>query len=94
MLTDTLTPASLAHSHFDRLMVRVLMPLFAAGSLAVILLWWLETSEGKISEVNRWAYPLMLLVFGGCLGASGGRGAGRRLAERFGLVGAGLRHSG
>lgn len=69
MLTDTLTPASLAHSHFDRLMVRVLMPLFAAGSLAVILLWWLETSEGKISEVNRWAYPLMLLVFGGCLAA-------------------------
>ncbi|MBT9596054.1 MAG: GGDEF domain-containing protein [Vitreoscilla sp.] len=69
MLTDTLTPASLAHSHFDRLMVRVLMPLFAAGALAVGLLWWLETSEGKISEVNRWAYPVMLLVFGGCLAA-------------------------
>jgi diguanylate cyclase (GGDEF)-like protein len=51
----------------DRLMVRVMVPLFAAGSLAIALLWWVEWSDGKLRASNRVAYPLMLVLFTGCV---------------------------
>ncbi|HEV8691970.1 MAG TPA: GGDEF domain-containing protein, partial [Ideonella sp.] len=47
----------------DRLMVRVMVPLFAAGTIAIAILWWIELSDNKISAVNRYAYPAMLLLF-------------------------------
>jgi diguanylate cyclase (GGDEF)-like protein len=49
---------------FDRMMVRVLGPLFMAGAAAVALLWWIEVSDGKLSAANSYAYPLMLALFG------------------------------
>jgi diguanylate cyclase len=57
---------SLALAHVDRLLVRLLMPLLAAGTLAVALLWWMETNDHKISAINRVAYPLLMLAFGAC----------------------------
>jgi diguanylate cyclase (GGDEF)-like protein len=49
----------------DWLMVRVMLPLFVAGTLAIAVLWGLELSSGKISEVNRYAYPVLLALFSG-----------------------------
>jgi diguanylate cyclase (GGDEF)-like protein len=49
----------------DRLMVRVMLPLFVAGTLAIAVLWWLELSSGKISAINRFAYPVLLALFSG-----------------------------
>ncbi|MFO1338643.1 MAG: GGDEF domain-containing protein [Burkholderiaceae bacterium] len=51
----------------DRLMVRVMVPLFAIGALAISLLWWVEWSDGKLSRPNHVVYPLMLLLFVGCM---------------------------
>ncbi|MFZ5550551.1 MAG: diguanylate cyclase [Pseudomonadota bacterium] len=51
----------------DRLMVRVMLPLFATGTVAVAVLWWLELSSGRISDINRFAYPMLLALFAGSL---------------------------
>jgi diguanylate cyclase (GGDEF)-like protein len=56
-----------AEQAYDRLMVKIMLPLFAVGALAVALLWWMEVSEGRLSTVNRYAYPIMAVVFTGCM---------------------------
>ncbi|MFO1338727.1 MAG: GGDEF domain-containing protein [Burkholderiaceae bacterium] len=48
-------------------MVRVMVPLFAAGAVAIALLWAIESVDGKISASNRIAYPVMLLLFTACV---------------------------
>jgi diguanylate cyclase (GGDEF)-like protein len=53
-----------AAAPIDRLMVRVMLPLFAAGTAAIAVLWSTELLSGKISTVNRYAYPLLLALFG------------------------------
>ncbi|MGM9488603.1 diguanylate cyclase [Ideonella sp. YS5] len=56
-----------AEQAFDRLMVRVMVPLFAVGTLVIALLWWMEVSEGRLSVVNRYAYPAMGVVYASCV---------------------------
>ena len=56
-----------AEQAFEGMMVRVMLPLFAVGTAAVVLLWWMEVSEGRLSAVNRYAYPAMAVVFAGCM---------------------------
>ena len=68
-MTDLFTATDAADAELsaarpiDRLMVRVMVPLFAAGAIAIALLWWLELSDDKISLINRYAYPVMLVLF-------------------------------
>jgi diguanylate cyclase (GGDEF)-like protein len=56
-----------AEQAFDRLMVRIMLPLFGVGAAAVVLLWWMEVSEGRLSVVNRYAYPIMAVLFAACM---------------------------
>jgi diguanylate cyclase (GGDEF)-like protein len=63
----TVDPELSVAQAFDRLMVRVMLPLFAVGAAAVALLWWLELSDGKLSAANRVAYPGMVVLFSACV---------------------------
>jgi diguanylate cyclase len=56
-----------AEQAFDRLMVRVMLPMFAVGAMAVVLLWWVEVSEHRLSAVNHYAYPTMAVLFTTCM---------------------------
>jgi diguanylate cyclase (GGDEF)-like protein len=44
-----------------------MVPLFAVGALAVAVLWWMEVSQGRLSVVNRYAYPMMTIVYSACV---------------------------
>lgn len=57
--TDESTP----RRRVDRLMRSVMMWLFAAGALAIGVLWVFESNSGLIDDVCRTAYPLMLFAF-------------------------------
>jgi diguanylate cyclase len=52
-----------ARRRIDRLLRSVMMSLFAAGALAIGVLWVFESKYGLIDEVCRIAYPMMLTAF-------------------------------
>jgi diguanylate cyclase (GGDEF)-like protein len=56
-----------AEQAFERLMVRVMQPLFAAGALAIAVLWWMEVAQGRLSAINRYAYPAMTILYSACV---------------------------
>ena len=54
---------SVARQRIDTLLRDVMMSLFAAGALAIGVLWALESRLGLIDETARLTYPAMLVVF-------------------------------
>jgi len=56
-------PDGVARQRVDTLLRDVMMSLFAAGALAIGVLWAFESRLGLIDETARVAYPVMLVVF-------------------------------
>ena len=52
-----------ATQHIDRLMRRVVLLMFGAGVLAVLAIWRMEADDGTIDPIDRFGYPVMVLVF-------------------------------
>jgi diguanylate cyclase (GGDEF)-like protein len=64
---DRLDTEAAARRPIDALMRRVVLMLFAAGDLAIMVNWAMESRDGSLNAANAVAYPVMCVVDLACL---------------------------